>query len=994
MKFGLMFFATGESTLIEDKYSLVIESAKFADKHGFSSVWLPERHFASLGCLYPNPAVLHAALARETEQIRLQAGSVVLPLHNPLRIAEDWAIVDNLSKGRVGISFAPGWNPDDFAFFPEKYSKRHQEMYSGIETVKKLWLGESIQVTNGVGKQIEVKVYPTPIQKNLPVWITAASNPQTFIKAGETGANLLTHMLDQSIEELAKNFALYRQALAKNGHSPEAGQITLMLHTFVGENLNLVREQARKPFCEYLKSNGNLLNQLAQSRGRQLDVTTLSQNEVDEFVNFLYERFYSTRALIGTPETCIELVIKLYKIGVNEITCFLDFGLDNSLIIKNLQNLNLLKEHYKNEFLLRESIEINELYQNKYYPGNTLNTQDNGSISSIIGIDTSEQNLEYLKKIKDCSFEEIAGVNLYQTLSEFGAEHGSTFQCVKRVYLRNEEALGEIQLFEEWSSQTNSDKFRPVLLHNCFLILGTIASKEIFARSRQSFILPIGMQGLEVYKSMSNKLWSYAIRKVNSNSENFIEGDVYVLNESGDLVAKSWGVKFQIVDLTLSENSEITNFSQPNSYEGVAQSSIDREDINKKSPVKNVVVAAPSEERWTILENYFCEQISKVIGLPINKVNTQQQLLNLGLDSLMAIELRNRIEYDLGIVVSVVKFLENPSIAQLVEYVLLSLNLASDFSESVLEINHYDYTATSLQSWSPLVAIQTDGNQTPFFCIHPISGNILCYTELARHLGSEQPFYGLQSPLIKGSEKPLARIEDMATYYINALQTVQPKGPYMIGGWSLGGIIAYEMAQQLSSQGHEIALLSLIDSYASALLNQIVLDKTKTGNGSHNTLAFAAPEINDITLINYFINNLFVYYNKDFLLSIHEQANFEVNEQLNKVLEQAKANNVLSLDVKPQQIHQMFHVFKINFLARYHYVPQPYLGRMTLFCAQEQFLEGMEDSTLGWSELILGGVETYKIPGDHYSIIREPHVQILAKHLQECLKGGFSTLNS
>ena len=97
--FGLIFFASSEAPHDKDKYRLVMESAKIADRYGFSSIWIPERHFTKDGWLYPNPAVLQAAIARETRQIRLHAGSVVLPLHNPIRVAEEWAMVDNLSNG-------------------------------------------------------------------------------------------------------------------------------------------------------------------------------------------------------------------------------------------------------------------------------------------------------------------------------------------------------------------------------------------------------------------------------------------------------------------------------------------------------------------------------------------------------------------------------------------------------------------------------------------------------------------------------------------------------------------------------------------------------------------------------------------------------------------------------------------------------------------------------------------------------------------------------
>src|SRR5439155_21633152 len=128
IELGVMFF-NGTDTEEDDRYRLVLETARFADRHGFSSIWVPERHYTRFGGLYPNPAVLHAALARETQQIRLMAGSMVLPLHHPLRAAEDWALVDNLSHGRVGISIASGWNPDDFAMHPERYDDRHPRVF-------------------------------------------------------------------------------------------------------------------------------------------------------------------------------------------------------------------------------------------------------------------------------------------------------------------------------------------------------------------------------------------------------------------------------------------------------------------------------------------------------------------------------------------------------------------------------------------------------------------------------------------------------------------------------------------------------------------------------------------------------------------------------------------------------------------------------------------------------------------------------------------------
>src|SRR5437879_1777503 len=116
MEFGIMFFSSADQAGTEDRYYLLKKAAEFADQHGFCCIWTPERHFHDFGGLFPNPSVLSAALAVITQRIQLRAGSLISPLHNPIRIAEEWSVVDNLSSGRVAISFGSGWNIDDFIF--------------------------------------------------------------------------------------------------------------------------------------------------------------------------------------------------------------------------------------------------------------------------------------------------------------------------------------------------------------------------------------------------------------------------------------------------------------------------------------------------------------------------------------------------------------------------------------------------------------------------------------------------------------------------------------------------------------------------------------------------------------------------------------------------------------------------------------------------------------------------------------------------------------
>ena len=339
MQFSLFYFSSNEAQFAQGKYQLFLEGAKFADQHGFSAVWMPERHFHAFGGLYPNPSLLATALAMVTKQIRLRAGSVVLPLHQPIRVAEEWAVVDNLSEGRVDLSFATGWNPNDFVLSPESYEKRVETTYSGIETVQNLWRGESISLTNGIGQAHEVRIYPLPQQKELAVWLTCSGGAQRFIDAGRLGYNVLTALLFQPVDELAEKIALYREARAQHGHDPKTGHVTLMLHTYVGEKMEEVRHQVRAPFTEYLKSSANLWQQ-----GSTKPLEELTEKERQNALAYAFERYYQTSALIGTAQTCLNMVEQLKAIGVNEIACLIDFGVKLESVLAGLKWLNTLKE--------------------------------------------------------------------------------------------------------------------------------------------------------------------------------------------------------------------------------------------------------------------------------------------------------------------------------------------------------------------------------------------------------------------------------------------------------------------------------------------------------------------------------------------------------------------------------------------------------------------------------------------------------------------------
>ncbi|MER7913537.1 MupA/Atu3671 family FMN-dependent luciferase-like monooxygenase [Streptomyces sp. NPDC096068] len=344
MDFSLFYFADGSAGGPRGRYDLLLDGARFADARGFSAVWTPERHFHEFGGLYPNPSVTAAAVAAVTEHIGIRAGSVVAPLHHPVRIAEEWSVVDNLSNGRAGISLASGWNAVDFALRPEGYVGRKDAVVETLDAVRALWRGEPLAVTDGAGKPAEVKVFPPPVQAELPAWVTSAGGPATFEAAGRAGAGVLTHLLGQDFDQLAEKIALYRKALAdRPGHDGRPGHVALMLHTFLGEDPAEVRETVREPFTAYLKSSFRLIARSAGSILQGFDVDKLRESDIDFLVRRSFDTYYHSSGLFGTVEQGKAVVARAREAGVDELACLIDFGVPHERVLAGLEVLDELK---------------------------------------------------------------------------------------------------------------------------------------------------------------------------------------------------------------------------------------------------------------------------------------------------------------------------------------------------------------------------------------------------------------------------------------------------------------------------------------------------------------------------------------------------------------------------------------------------------------------------------------------------------------------------
>ncbi|PCE30738.1 MupA/Atu3671 family FMN-dependent luciferase-like monooxygenase [Burkholderia ubonensis] len=339
--FSLFFFGAHADATQGADYAFYLDAARFADRHGFDSVWTPERHFHEVGGFYPNPATLSAALAVITERVKLRAGSVALPLHQILRVAEEWAVVDCLSHGRAGVSIATGWHPRDFVLAPERFATRREDRVQGIELLRKLWAGDAITLEDGQQTATPIRIFPRPVQATLPLSVTATGNPDTFEYAGRIGAGVLTHLWDQSIGKLSENIEAYRAALAAAGHAPDAGRVTVMVHTFVSYDLDRTLAKCKPSFVQYMKKHIDLLRP-ALPPGE--DIEQFSERELDAIAEFAFKRYSRTAALIGTPQSCATIVDQLRAAGVDEIACLVDWlapedsrgGLEPLSVLKDL----------------------------------------------------------------------------------------------------------------------------------------------------------------------------------------------------------------------------------------------------------------------------------------------------------------------------------------------------------------------------------------------------------------------------------------------------------------------------------------------------------------------------------------------------------------------------------------------------------------------------------------------------------------------------------
>ncbi|GCE16173.1 amino acid adenylation domain-containing protein [Tengunoibacter tsumagoiensis] len=340
--------------------------------------------------------------------------------------------------------------------------------------------------------------------------------------------------------------------------------------------------------------------------------------------------------------------------------------------------------------------------------------------------------------------------------------------------------------------------------------------------------------------------------------------------------------------------------------------------------------------------------------LRLEQVSVTDNFFELGGHSLLAMQLLHRIKQQFGVTLPLSTLFQVPTIAQEAELL----------QQEEQELSFMP---------SPIVTIQSMGSKRPFFCVHPVSGEAYTYLKLAQYLTHDRPFYGIQAQGLHRGQLPHLSVEEMAAYYIQELRAIQPEGPYLLGGYSFGGIVAFEMAQQLQAQGCRVDLLAMIDAIPYVRQPQGPLHWLRSLTINRRSKQ-STSGISFLRLTQSYTNIIASTLQEQ----LSEQATHNQWRYLLSLLLKAA---LIPQDTHASQVRRFLRVIKANENSRRNYQPQPYQGRITFFSRDDVSYHPIE----AWSPFTTEPIENYIVTGDHLTMMADPHVAGLAMRLQQCL---------
>lgn len=1010
LDFSLFFFASDDADNPRERYRLLTEAARFADANGFSAVWTPERHFHAFGGLFPNPSVTSAVLAAVTERVQIRAGSVVAPLHNPVRIAEEWAFVDNISNGRVGISFASGWQPDDFVLAPESFTSRKELMFDQIELVQRLWRGEPVTLPRHDGQMVEIRILPRPVRPELPIWVTAAGNPETFRVAGAKGFGVLTHLLGQSVPDLATKIEVYRQARRDGGHDPRAGHVVVMLHAFVGPDDDEIREQVREPLKAYLRSSVDLIQRAAWTfptfreravnGGASVSLDVLSDEELDEVLDFSFERYFETSGLLGSPERCVALAEELAAIGVDEIACLVDFHGTTDVELAHLPDLDAVRRRVV-ERATGPDLSIPALV-GRY---GVTHLQCTPSLASVlVQSDAGRQALGGLRQLLVGG--EALPVGLAATLAElvdgevlnmYGPTETTIWSTVwpvdgggetvligrpianTRLYVLDDArrpvavgAAGELYIGGDGVAAGYFE--RPELTAERF-VANPLRPDDVLYRTgdlvryrRDGEVEFLGRIDHQV-KIRGHRVEIGEIEAVLGRLEGVREAVVVAGEDQAGTTLTAYVAGSGLhhhhelrreLRLRLPEFMVPTRIELVDALPRTPNGKIDRARLphaGTNARVPATLVERPRDGLEDALVAIWQDELG------VQPIGTDESFFELGGHSLLAVRVFTQIEKRFGVRLPLATLFRSPTIAQLA----VAIREAAP-SAPIAQVVALPAPAASAKNgsaataWRALVPIRPTGSRPPLFLVHAHGGNVLFYNDLVRRLGGDQPVYALQAHGIDGSVEPLETFEAMAHAYVEEIRSVQPHGPYRLGGDCLGGVLAYEMAQQLIAQGEEVEIVAMVDSFHPQYRPHV---SPSLYGFAHQAQLIRRLHVPNLVRLSW----------PEKWRYARTKGAKAVSQLLRHVRLGKRSTSRDPLGRTQAALERAFDAYR----------PRPYGGRVVLFRSARQPWGIADDPLLGWHDLA-PKLETFEIDSYFQCGVLEPAVEQLASELAEHLQ--------
>ena len=328
--------------------------------------------------------------------------------------------------------------------------------------------------------------------------------------------------------------------------------------------------------------------------------------------------------------------------------------------------------------------------------------------------------------------------------------------------------------------------------------------------------------------------------------------------------------------------------------------------------------------------------------LNLDKVSVKDSFFDLSGQSLLAVRLFNRIEQEFERRLPLAILFRAPTIEQ----------LAPELTSS----------DGAFSKWPSLVPIQPQGTKPALFLVYGAGGNVLLFGALAKRLEPDYPLYGLQSQGLDGQSKPLRTIEEMAVHYLQEIRTVQPYGPYLLGGYCLGGTIAYEMAQRLAAQSEPVGIVAMLDTY----------NFTRALRSSFASFLWQKFRFHWSSFVRLRPVAMWRYLREKKRLASDGGWAGISTEMPGSTLQEGVARAESGIEASVQEIND--HAADI-------YQPQPYPGVLTLFKPHINY-KFYPDPEMGWGDLALGGLDIVEMPINPHAMLVEPYAEMLARELK------------